>query len=81
MRMYFPEKRNNVAPHFFCPIITLAACHNINRYNDMRIEKGKGSKTLIFCREPCPETIIKTMIIISKYEVEYKEDGDIFNQQ
>ena len=70
-----------VATLLYRPIITLVACYRINRYNDMRIEKGKGSRTLIFCKEPCPETIIKTMIIISKYEVEYKEDRDIFNQQ
>ena len=48
----------------------------------MRTEKGKGSRTLIFCRELSPETITKNMvIIISKYEVEYKEDEDIFNNQ
>ena len=47
----------------------------------MRIEKGKGSRTLIFCRELNPETITKNMVIISKYEVEYKEDEDIFNIQ
>ena len=34
----------------------------------MRIEKGKGSRTLIFCRELSPETITKNMVIISKYE-------------
>jgi hypothetical protein len=47
----------------------------------MRIEKGKGSRTLIFYRELSPETITKNMVIISKYEVEYKEDEDIFNNQ
>ena len=47
----------------------------------MRIEKGKGSRTLIFCKELRPETITKNMVIISKYEVEYKEDEDIFNNQ
>lgn len=47
----------------------------------MRIEKGKGFRTLIFCRELSPETITKNMVIISKYEVEYKEDEDIFNNQ
>ncbi len=64
------------------PIITLVVCHRINRYNDMRTEKGKGSRTLTFCTEPCPETIIKNMVIISKYEVEYnKKEEDIFNKQ
>lgn len=47
----------------------------------MRIEKGIGSRTRIFCRELSPETITKNMVIISKYEVEYKEDEDIFNNQ
>ena len=47
----------------------------------MRIEKGKGFRTLIFYRELSPETITKNMVIISKYEVEYKEDEDIFNNQ
>ena len=47
----------------------------------MIIEKGKGSRTLIFYRELRPETITKNMVIISKYEVEYKEDEDIFNNQ
>lgn len=47
----------------------------------MRTGKGKGFRTLIFCREPYPETIIKNMVIISKYEVEYKKGEDIFNQQ
>ena len=70
-----------VATLLYRPIITLVACHRINRYNDMRTEKGKGFRTLIFCREACPETFIKAMVIISKYEVEYKEDEDIFNQQ
>ena len=47
----------------------------------MRTEKGKGSRTPIFSREPCPRTIIKNMIIISRYEVEYKKEEDIFNKQ
>lgn len=47
----------------------------------MSIEKGKGFRTLIFCRELCPETINKNMVIISNYEVEYKEEEDIFNNQ
>lgn len=68
-----------VATHFSCPIITLVVCHRINRYNDMGTEKGKGFRTLIFCTELSPETITKTMVIISKYEVEYKETEDIFN--
>ncbi len=55
------------------------ACHRINRYNDMRTEKGKSSRTPVFSREPCPETIIKNMVIISRYEVEYKKEEDIFN--
>ncbi len=70
-----------VATHFSCPIITLVVCHRINRYNDMGTEKGKGFRTLIFCTELSPETITKTMVIISKYEVEYKETEDIFNRQ
>ena len=73
--------RNTVATHFSCPIITLVVCHRINRYNDMGTEKGKGFRTLIFCTELSPETITKTMVIISKYEVEYKETEDIFNRQ
>ena len=71
----------DVATHFSCPIITLVVCHRINRYNDMGTEKGKGFRTLIFCTELSPETITKTMVIISKYEVEYKETEDIFNRQ
>ncbi len=73
----------DVATLLYRPIITLVVCHRINRYNDMRTEKGKGSRTLIFCTEPCPETIIKNMVIISKYEVEYnnKKEEDIFNKQ
>ena len=47
----------------------------------MGTEKGKGFRTLIFCTELSPETITKTMVIISKYEVEYKETEDIFNRQ
>ena len=43
----------------------------------MGTEKGKGFRTLIFCTELSPETITKTMVIISKYEVEYKETEDI----
>jgi hypothetical protein len=39
---------NNVAALLCCPIITLVACHRINRYNDMRTEKGKGSRTPVF---------------------------------
>ena len=70
-----------VATRFCRPIINPVACHGINRYNDMRTEKGKGSRTPAFSREPCSETTIKTMIIISKYEVEYKEEEDIFHQQ
>ena len=73
--------RLTVATHFSCPIITLVVCHRINRYNDMGTEKGKGFRTLIFCTELSPETITKTMVIISKYEVEYKETEDIFNRQ
>lgn len=72
---------NGVATLLYRPIITLVACHRINRYNDMRTGKVKGFRTLIFCREPYPETIIKNMVIISKYEVEYKKGEDIFNQQ
>lgn len=72
---------NTVATRFCRPIINPVACHGINRYNDMRTEKGKGSRTPAFSREPCSETTIKTMIIISKYEVEYKEEEDIFHQQ
>lgn len=72
---------NAVAALLCSPVITLVACHRINRYNDMRAEKGKGFRTLIFCREPCPETIIKNMVIISRYEVEYKKEEDIFNTQ
>lgn len=71
----------DVATLLYRPIITLVACHRINRYNDMRTGKGKGFRTLIFCRVPYPETIIKNMVIISKYEVEYKKGEDIFNQQ
>ena len=37
-----------VAALLCCPIITLVACHRINRYNDMRTEKGKGSRTPVF---------------------------------
>lgn len=70
-----------VAALLCSPVITLVACHRINRYNDMRTGKGKGFRTLIFCREPYPETIIKNMVIISKYEVEYKKGEDIFDQQ
>ena len=47
----------------------------------MRTEKGKGSGTLIICREPCTETFIKTMVIISRYEAEYNKGEDIFNKQ
>ena len=47
----------------------------------MRTEKGKGSRTRIFCREPCTETFIKTMVIISRYEAEYNKGEDIFNKQ
>ena len=47
----------------------------------MRTGKGKGSRTHVFSRELCPETIFKNMVIISKYEVEYKKGEDIFNQQ
>lgn len=68
-----------VATRFSRPIILLIACHRINRYNDMRTEKGKGSGTPIFSRDLCSGTINKNMVIISKYEVEYKEDDDIFN--
>jgi len=39
---------NGVAALLCCPIITLVACHRINRYNDMRTEKGKGSRTPVF---------------------------------
>jgi hypothetical protein len=39
---------NVVAALLCCPIITLVACHRINRYNDMRTEKGKGSRTPVF---------------------------------
>ncbi len=79
--LYFYSKV--VATLLYRLIITLVVCHRINRYNDMRTEKGKGSRTLIFCTEPCPETIIKNMVIISKYEVEYnnKKEEDIFNKQ
>ena len=38
----------DVAALLCCPIITLVACHRINRYNDMRTEKGKGSRTPVF---------------------------------
>ena len=69
-----------VAALFPRRIITLVVCHRINRYNDMRTGKGKGSRTPIFSREPCPETTNKNMVIISKYEVEYKKE-DIFNKQ
>lgn len=72
---------NTVATHFSRPIITLVACHRTNRYNDMRTEKGKGSRTPIFRRELCPETTLKNMVIISRYEVEYKKEEDIFNKQ
>ena len=47
----------------------------------MRTEKGKGPRTLIHSREPCPGTIIEIMVIISGYEVEYKKIEDIFNKQ
>ncbi|MCM1305623.1 MAG: hypothetical protein NC306_16210, partial [Butyrivibrio sp.] len=70
-----------VATRFSRPIINRIACHRITRYNDMRTGKGKDSRTPIFSRDPCPGTIIKNMVIISKYEVEYKADEDIFNQQ
>ena len=70
-----------VATLLYWPKITLVACHRINRYNGMRTEKGKGSRTLIFCREPCTETFIKTMVIISRYEAEYNKGEDIFNKQ
>ena len=39
---------NGVAALLCCPIIILVACHRINRYNDMRTEKGKGSRTPVF---------------------------------
>ena len=39
---------SDVANLLYRPIITLVACHRINRYNDMRTEKGKGFRTLIF---------------------------------
>jgi hypothetical protein len=42
------ENQNVVAALLCCPIITLVACHRINRYNDMRTEKGKGSRTPVF---------------------------------
>ena len=77
-----------VATLLYRPIITLVACHRINRYNDMRTENGerrtengKGSRTLIFRREAYPETFIKTMVIISRYEVEYNKGENIFNKQ
>ncbi len=83
MRKYVAQRAEliGVATLLYRPIITMVACHRINRYNDMRTGKGKGFRTLIFCREPYPETIIKNMVIISKYEVEYKKGEDIFNQQ
>ena len=85
----------SVATLLYRPIITLVACHRINRYNDMRTENGerrtengerrtengKGSRTLIFRREAYPETFIKTMVIISRYEVEYNKGENIFNKQ
>ena len=52
-----------VAALLCSPVITLVACHRINRYNDMRTEKGKGSRTPIFRREPCSGTTIKTWLL------------------
>ena len=54
---------NHVAALLCSPVITLVACHRINRYNDMRTEKGKGSRTPIFRREPCSGTTIKTWLL------------------
>ena len=54
---------NSVAALLCSPVITLVACHRINRYNDMRTEKGKGSRTPIFRREPCSGTTIKTWLL------------------
>lgn len=42
---------------------------------------GKGFRAVIFCREPCHETINKNMVILSGYEVEYKKDENFFNKQ
>ena len=52
-----------VAALLCSPVITLVACHRINRYNDMRTEKGKGSRTPVFRREPCSGTTIKTWLL------------------
>ena len=54
---------NGVAALLCSPVITLVACHRINRYNDMRTEKGKGSRTPVFRREPCSGTTIKTWLL------------------
>lgn len=58
-----PIERICVAALLCSPVITLVACHRINRYNDMRTEKGKGSRTPIFRREPCSGTTIKTWLL------------------
>ncbi len=54
-----PYKYNYVAALLCCPVITLVACHRINRYHGMRTEKGKGSGTPVFRGEAYPGTAIK----------------------
>ena len=60
---YRIQPANVVAALLCSPVITLVACHRINRYNDMRTEKGKGSRTPVFRREPCSGTTIKTWLL------------------
>ena len=69
-----------VAAHLFWLEINLIDCHRINRYNDISIKKEKVPEHLFLTEKDVLEPL-STMVIRSKYEAEYNEEEDIFNNQ